>query len=269
MVVLAPGQGYTWPMPTITLPQSELFYAPFLPKDARQTVILIHGAGSSHLTWPGALRRLPQTAVYALDLPGHGRSALPGRQSVVDYAQDVVQFMEALALENVVLLGHSLGGAIAQQIGLAPPPGVVGLILLGTGARLRVAPAFTEGIQANFPATVDLLNQSFWSTAPDPGIFATSRDNMLTCPAEVMLGDFLACDQFDLRNRLAEIALPTLVISSGHDQMTPAKFGHFLAEQLPQAEFALIEEAGHMMMLEFPERVARLVQDFLAKLPGA
>lgn len=256
-------------MPTITLPHSTLFYAPFLPVDARQTVILIHGAGSSHLTWPGALRRLPHTAVYALDLPGHGRSTPPGRQTIAGYAQDVRQFIEALALDNVVLLGHSMGGAIAQQIGLAPPPGVVGLVLLGTGARLRVSPAFTGGIQADFSATVDLLNQFYWGAQPDPGLLAANRRSMLACSPEVMLGDFLACDQFDLRDRLAEIALPTLVISSGRDQMTPAKFGHFLAEQLPRAEFALIEEAGHMMMLEFPERVAQLVQDFLAKLRGA
>lgn len=256
-------------MPTIRLPHTELFYAPFLPKDARQTLVLIHGAGSSHLTWPGALRRLPQTAVYTLDLPGHGRSALPGRQTITDYAQDVIHLIEALALENVVLLGHSMGGAIAQQIGLAAPSGVVGLVLLGTGARLRVAPAFTEGIQANFAATVDLLNQYYWGEQPDPRLIAANRHSMLSCAPQVMLGDFLACDRFDLRERVSEIALPTLVISSGHDQMTPAKFGQFLAEQLPQAEFALIEEAGHMMMLEFPERVAQLVQDFLAKLRGA
>lgn len=256
-------------MPTIRLPHTELFYAPFLPGDARQTLVLIHGAGSSRLTWPGELRRLPHTAVYTLDLPGHGRSALPGRQTVADYAQDVIHFIEALALENVVLLGHSMGGAIAQQIGLAPPPGVVGLVLMGTGAKLRVAPAFTEGIQNDFTATVDLLNQHFWGNKPDPAVLAANRQNMLTCPPEVMLGDFRACDAFDLREHVEEIALPALVISSGHDQMTPAKFGQFLAEQLTQAEFALIEAAGHMMMLEFPKQVAQLVQDFLAGLRGA
>ncbi|MCB8981906.1 MAG: alpha/beta hydrolase [Ardenticatenaceae bacterium] len=253
-------------MPTITLPHTELFYAPFLPKDAKQTLVLIHGAGSSRLTWPGALRRLPNTAVYTIDLPGHGRSALPGRQTVADYAQDVIQFLEKMALENVVLMGHSMGGAIAQQISLAAPPNLIGLVLIGTGAKLRVAPAFTEGIQTDFTATVDLLNQYFWGSEPDPKVLAANRRNMLTCPPEVMLGDFQACDQFDLRDRVAEIVLPTLVISSGRDQMTPAKFGQFLAEQLPRAEFAFIGEAGHMMMLEFPDRVAALVQDFLATL---
>lgn len=253
-------------MPTITLPQAELFYAPFLPADARQTLVLIHGAGSSHLTWPGALRRLPQTAVYALDLPGHGRSAPPGRQSVAGYAQDVIQFIKTLALENVVVMGHSMGGAIAQHVGLVPPPGVAGLVLLGTGARLRVAPAFTEGIETDFAATVDLLNQFYWGSVPVPSLMAANRRSMLACASQVMLDDFLACDQFDLRARLPEITLPTLVISGGRDQMTPASFGHFLAEQLPQAEFALIEEAGHMMMLEAPDVVARLVQKFLAQI---
>ncbi|MBK8900744.1 MAG: alpha/beta fold hydrolase [Anaerolineaceae bacterium] len=268
MFVSDSAQGYTLPMPTITLPHTTLYYAPFLPTDARQTLVLIHGAGSSHLTWPSALRRLPQTAVYALDLAGHGRSAPSGRQTTADYAQDVIQFIEALELEDVVILGHSMGGAIAQQIALAPPPGVVALVLLGTGARLRVAPAFTEGIQADFSATVDLLNQFYWGALPNPDLLAANRRSMLACAPQVMLADFLACDSFDLRDRLSEISLPALVVSGGQDQMTPAKFGQFLAEQLPRAEFALIEEAGHMMMLEFPERVAELVQGFLAKLQG-
>jgi pimeloyl-ACP methyl ester carboxylesterase len=92
---------------------------------------------------------------------------------------------------------------------------------------------------------------------------------MLACPPEVMLNDFLACDHFDLHDRLAEITLPTLVLSASADQMTPPKFGQFLANQLPRAEFALIQQAGHMMMLEFPEQVAQLVGDFMGKIGEA
>lgn len=253
-------------MPMIQLPHAHLFYAQHLPKEAHQTVLLIHGAGSSHLAWPAALRRLPQTAVYAIDLAGHGRSALPGHQTVEAYAQDVLDFIDVSNLENVVVVGHSMGGAIAQQISLVHSPAVAGLVLLGTGAKLRVAPAFIEAIQANYADAVDLLNSYFWRKTPDAALMAANRRTMLTCPAEVMLGDFVACNQFDLRPRLTEITLPTLVISSGHDQMTPAKFGQFLAEQLPSAEFALIPEAGHMMMLEFPEEVAERVAIFLAEV---
>ena len=255
-------------MPIIQLPHTDLFYAQHVPEDAQQTLLLIHGAGGSHLTWPAELRRLPQTAVYALDLAGHGRSALPGHNTIAGYAQDVLDFMEALSLENVVLLGHSMGGAIVQQIGLAPPPAVTGLILVGTGAKLRVSPQILAAVEDDLSTAVDFLNQFLWGHHPTEAAMAVNRHTMLACPAEVMLGDFVACNQFDLRGQLSAITLPTLVISSQLDQMTPAKFGEFLAAQLPQAQFALIKDAGHMLMLEAPTAVAQLVETFLQGLRG-
>jgi pimeloyl-ACP methyl ester carboxylesterase len=253
-------------MPMIQLPHAHLFYAQHQPKDARQALLLIHGAGGSHLTWPVALRRLPHTAVYALDLAGHGRSQSPSHNTIEAYTQDVLDFIAVQKLENVVVLGHSMGGAIAQMVGLAQPPTVTGLVVLGTGAKLRVSPKILETIQLNYEEAVDGLNQFYWGGQQDPALMVANRRSMMACPAEVMLNDFLACDQFDLRDRLAEIVLPTLVVSASADQMTPPKFGQFLAAQLPQAEFALIEQAGHMMMLEFPEQVAQLVEDFVGKL---
>lgn len=249
----------------IKLPQAELFYAPHLPPDAQQTVLLIHGAGSSHLTWPAALRRLPHTAVYALDLAGHGRSQLPGRQTIADYAQDVLDFIETLSLKNLFLIGHSMGGAIAQQVGLAAPPAVAGLILLGTGAKLRVSPQILAAAEEDLATAVTLINQHLWGNQPAESVMSHNRQIMMDCQPDVLLGDFIACNQFDLREKLPEIMLPTLVISSQNDQMTPPKFGEFLAAHLPQAEFALLAQAGHMMMLEAPEAVAELVHAFLAK----
>jgi pimeloyl-ACP methyl ester carboxylesterase len=212
---------------------------------------------------------LPHTAVYALDLAGHGRSHPPGRSTIAAYAQDVLDFINTLKLENVVVLGHSMGGAIAQMVGLAHPANVTGLVLVGTGAKLRVSPAILSAIQEDYEAAVDMLNQFYWGGSQAPNIEAANRHTLLTCPPEVMLNDFLACDQFDVRSRLAEIIRPTLVISASADQMTPPKFGQFLADQLPQAEFALIEQAGHMMTLEFPKRVAQLVGDFMKKVGEA
>lgn len=254
------------PMPTIQLPHASLFYARHVPQDAQHTLLLIHGAGSTHLTWPAELRRLPQTAVYALDLAGHGRSAPSGRHAITDYAQDVIDFIEALSMENVVLLGHSMGGAIVQQIGVSPPPAVTGLILVGTGAKLRVSPHILSAIETDLETAVDLLNQFYWGNAPDAATVSANRRSMLACSPEVMLGDFMACDQFDLQEQLPKITLPTLIISSSLDQMTPPKFGEFLAAQLPQAKFALIEEAGHMMMLEAPTAIAQLVETFLQEI---
>lgn len=256
-------------MPMIQLPQAHLFYAHHQLKNAHKTLLLIHGAGGSHLSWPAELRRLPNTAVYALDLAGHGRSHPPGRHTIELYTQDVLDFINVLNLENVVVLGHSMGGAVAQMIGLAHPANVSGLVLVGTGAKLRVSPAILTAIQNDYEAAVDMLNQFYWSGSQNPNVEEANRQTMLACPAEVMLNDFLACNQFDMRDWLAEISLPTLVISAGADQMTPPTFGQFLASKLPQAEFALIEQAGHMMMLECAKQVAHLVGDFIEKVGEA
>ncbi|MCP4420088.1 MAG: alpha/beta hydrolase [Chloroflexi bacterium] len=258
-------------MPMINLPHAHLFYALHQPEDACHTLLLIHGAGGSHLVWPAALRRLPNTAVYAIDLAGHGRSNPPGYDSIQLYARDVLDFITALGLQKVVLLGHSMGGAVAQMAGLMQSPAVAGLVLLGTGAKLRVADIIFETIQSDYEKAVDQLNQFYWGSSQDPELVAASRKSMLACPSEVMFADFTACNQFDVRSRLPELTYPTLVISGSADQMTPPKFGRFLADNLPQATFALIGEgghmmAGHMMALEFPEQVAQHVAVFLKTL---
>jgi pimeloyl-ACP methyl ester carboxylesterase len=254
-------------MPTIGLPHASLFYALHKPQDARHTLLLLHGAGGSHLVWPVALRRLPKTAVYTIDLAGHGRSDPPHYNSIERYARDVLDFITELRLQQVVVAGHSMGGAIAQMAGLAQSPAIAGLVLLGTGAKLRVANIILETIQSNYEKAVDLLNQFNWGSQQNLELIAASRQNMLACPPEVMLADFSACNQFDVRSRLPEIMSPTLVISGAADQMTPPKFGQFLIDNLPQATFALIKNGGHMMTLEVPEQIAQHVTAFLETLP--
>jgi len=247
----------------IKLPHARLFFALHQPQNTRHTLLLVHGAAGSHLIWPAALRRLPHTAVYALDLAGHGRSDLPSYSNIDAYARDVLDFITELGLQQVVVAGHSMGGAITQMSGLMQPTAVAGLVLLGTGARLPVSKTILELIQTDYEQAVELLNQFYWGASHNPALSEANRQAMLNCSAEVVYGDFLACDQFDVRARLPELRLPTLVISGSADQMTPPKFGQFLADNLPQATFALIEQGGHMMALEFPEQVARHVAAFL------
>ena len=168
-LVLTCVSQYTLAMPMIQLPDAHLFYAQYQPKDARQSLLLIHGAGGSHLSWPAELRRLPHTApstgsgqaVYALALAGPGRSHPPGRSTIEAFTQDVLDFIDALKLENVVVLGHSMGGAIAQMVGLAHPANVTGLVLVGTGAKLRVSPTILSAVQEDYEAAVELLNQFY------------------------------------------------------------------------------------------------------------
>jgi pimeloyl-ACP methyl ester carboxylesterase len=93
-------------------------------------MVLLHGAGGDYLVWPPEIRRLPGIRVYALDLPGHGKSGGPGCQSVEDYARAVVGLMDAVGLWRAAFVGHSMGGAIALTLALDFPERTAGLGLV-------------------------------------------------------------------------------------------------------------------------------------------
>lgn len=252
-------------MPYLDVKQQQLFYAGREGGDG-PALLLLHGAGGSRLNWPAALRRLPDTAVYALDLPGHGRSQKPGRDTIDAYANDVVAFIEALALDEVVIVGHSMGGAIAQTIALRHVPPVQGLVLIGTGARLRVMDAILEGILTDFEATVSLIARYLFASGAPAELVATGRQRLAETDPAVMHGDFVACNRFDVMGQLARIELPVLVVGGTADQMTPLKYAQYLAEHIPRARLVTIEGGGHMVALEQPHQVTTAIAGFLAEL---
>jgi pimeloyl-ACP methyl ester carboxylesterase len=121
-------------MPYIELHGERAYYAIQRHQADGAPVLLIHGAGESHLVWPIGLRRLPGTIVYALDLPGHGKSRGTGRSTIADYADWLGSFLAALLVPAAVCIGHSMGGAIAQQLALTHPDRTAALVLVATGA---------------------------------------------------------------------------------------------------------------------------------------
>src|SRR5512139_1972635 len=127
-------------MPYLDLDGERIYYALHRNQADGVPVLLIHGAGESHLVWPFGLRRLPGTIVYAIDLPGHGKSAGPGRITIADYAEWLVSWLDTRRVPAAVLIGHSMGGAIAQWLALTCPDRTAALVLVATGAKLRVAP---------------------------------------------------------------------------------------------------------------------------------
>ncbi|GAB1420126.1 alpha/beta fold hydrolase [Anaerolineales bacterium] len=226
-------------------------------------LVLIHGAGGSHLDWPKSLRNFPQRTVYALDLSGHMKSPGDGHQSVADYALDIHAFLESLELDNPILLGHSMGGAIVQYIGRYLPQNIGGLILIATGARLSVNPIILHGLLNNADVTIQQLANWMWAKSMPQTVKDSSVQQMLQIPASIIHGDYSACDQFDFEPELAAINLPTLVIAGSADRMTPPQLGETLANTIPHARLELIPDGGHFLTLEQPERVTQIILNWL------
>jgi pimeloyl-ACP methyl ester carboxylesterase len=235
---------------------------------ARPAVVLIHGAGGSHLDWPGELRRIPGWCVYTLDLPGHGKSSGPGERTIAGYARRVLAWLDGLGLERAIVIGHSMGGAIGLSLALEAPQRLAGLGLLGSGARLRVVPAILES--AADPAAagraIEALAGRFYPPDCPPEARLLSIQRLAQTRPEVLHGDLLACDQFDVRPRLAEVQAPTLVVCGSLDELTPLRYSEYLAEHIPAARLAVIPGAAHMVMLHAPQMVAAAVQGWLSGL---
>ena len=254
------------------LSASNLYYFAHEAEDQstkRPPVILIHGAGGAHLSWSPQIRRLEGGKIFALDLPGHGKSDGAGRQSVDEYADDVIAFMEELKIRAAVIVGHSMGSAVALTLALKYPKRVLGLGLLGSGAKLRVSPIILEtvGNQNKFESAVNTINENCFSSETPKNLIELSRRTMLQIRPPVLLGDFQACNEFDVTSQLEKIKVPTLIICGAEDRMTPVKFSGSLRDGIANSQLHILDHAGHMVMQEQPDAVADLLKQFIDKIP--
>ena len=246
----------------------DLYYFDSKKGEAESPIILIHGAGGTHLHWPYNLRRINNHRVFAPDLPGHGKSEGLGEQSVAKYAEIISNWVEKIGIKKAVFVGHSMGGAIAQTIALKYPEKVAGLILVSTGARLQVNKDLLHKLSsaASTPAAVENLIKWSYLQGTDAGFLAKMKEQLLQIRSSVLYGDFLACDGFDTTDDLSAVKAPTLIICGDQDKMTPIDLSKQLRTLISHAEFQIIPEAGHMVMLEKPEAVAKAVAAFIHTL---
>jgi pimeloyl-ACP methyl ester carboxylesterase len=232
-------------------------------------VILIHGAGGNFLHWPVSLRRLPGRRIYAPDLPGHGKAPGMGRQSIPDYARCILDFMRALTIGRAIIVGHSMGSAIALHLGIHNPRHVLALGLLGAGARMRVAPELLDNSAsaATLSLALKYIERNAYGERADPRTRAQAIKQMATVRPTVLHGDFLACNGFDEFGQVGRIRAPALVICGDEDQFTPLRYSEYLAETMKNARLLRVEQAGHMVMLEKPDIVSQALGGFFDEVP--
>ena len=252
-------------MPVVSTPAGDIFY---LGRGRGGTALIcVHGAGGTHAHWGYQMRDLSDAGlIYTIDLPGHGRSAPPGRTTIAEYGAALLDMLDVLGLERAALAGHSMGGAIALWAALQAPERVAGLGLVGTGGRLRVAPAILDGLSRDLLATIRLIVGYSYAPTASARMRLRAEESYAECDPIVYRGDFVASNGFDILARLPEIGCPTVVVCGTEDHMTPPKYSEALRDAIPGATMALVPGAGHMVMIEQPAAVSAALQVLLSRL---
>jgi pimeloyl-ACP methyl ester carboxylesterase len=196
-------------------------------------------------------------------LPGHPSGEITCK-TVSEYADSVHSFIVEKGIQKPAVCGHSMGGAIVLTLALDHPDDVGSLILVDTGAKLGVDRELLDGLRGQPLRTIEkiITPWSFHSLSLDAA--RESRTALSLSNLSVFLNDYMACDGFDVRARLPEIAAKTLIICGESDQMTLPKGSHFMNANILSSSAFFIRDAGHMVPLEKPQLCAQLIQSFLA-----
>ncbi|MDR7455761.1 MAG: alpha/beta hydrolase [Armatimonadota bacterium] len=225
-------------------------------------LVFLHGAGGTPLVWQPQLLAFPRAR--APELPGRAGGAPEGVDGYLDALR------AALPPAARVVAGHSLGGAIALRWALRFPEEVRGLIVLGASGKMRVTPAWLDGIARGDPEAVEAFGACWFGPSADVRLREKSLALLRATPREVLLADLRAADAFDVREELGRVCAPALVIVGAADRLVPVERARALSDALPAAELVVIEGAGHMVMLERPRETTAAIRVWLARLvaPG-
>jgi pimeloyl-ACP methyl ester carboxylesterase len=223
-------------------------------REGAVAVLLLHRAGASSWAWRPHLDALgAEIRAVALDLPGHGESPGPALASIEAMADVAGAAIERLGLGRAVVAGHSMGGAVALSLAQRRPELVAGVLMLCSGARLRVAAPLLEAVRAG--ARPELMARFLFSRGAPKEVVDAHLPRLFDAPPEVVATDMEACDRFDGEPGLPGLAVPVRLIAGTEDVLTPPRLSRRLAERAADAKIRVVAGAGHMLPLEHPQVV--------------
>lgn len=266
-----------WTIVPGTTPDDRFSYLQAGPADGT-ALLFLHGIGGGAAIWSAQLASFARLGYRAIawDMPGYGGSFPLETASVGLFGDALAEFIGTLALERPVLVGHSIGGMIAQSFladGLGSPRAVV---LAQTSAAFGGRdPAWARDFVASRLDPLDrgetmavLAAHSIPAMVgeePDPDGVALAQSLLAGTPAQAYRESTLSMIGFDRREALGRIAVPVLLLAGSQDEAAPAATMAKMAERIPGAEYALIAGAGHFAMLERPALFDEAVAAFLLR----
>jgi len=240
------------------------------------TLIMIHGAGMNGTVWQMQTRYLANKGlnVLSVDLPGHGYSQGKALDSIEKMSLWLIQFMDQLNIKSAIIAGHSMGSLIALESANNDKKRVKGIILLGSSSSMPVHPDLIEAARNNLPLAAEMITDwSYGKTQhigghPLPGYWMIDSSIQLITESlpGVLLKDLIACNEY--KNTLItieNIEQQILLISGIEDKMTPIKKAKELTISNKKAKISILDKCGHMMMIEKPREVTKLIYNFNKK----
>lgn len=234
-------------------------------REARATalapVLCLHGAGGMARNFGSVLRRLDDGPAAAIDMPGRGRSTAAPLETVEQLARCALEAAGELwpHARTIVLVGHSLGGAVALEAARLEPERLGALVLLGTGARLSLAARHAALARRDFDA---LLRQLEADGTP-PVTLAQLRE---VGPAAVA-ADLSAAERFDPLAAARHCRCPALLLTGAQDPVAPPEAVRELAAALAgPCEVQVLPGVAHLPMVERPAETARAIERVRASL---
>jgi pimeloyl-ACP methyl ester carboxylesterase len=241
-------------------------------------IVFLHGALHDHSVWTLLARWFANHghAVLAPDLPGHGKSDGPALSSVESIADWLIALLDAAGIEDVALVGHSMGSLIALETAARAPGRVRRLVMVATAYPMAVSKALLDAAADDPLAAIDSVNAFSHSTLgakpsyPGPGVWlhganrALMRRNLAGQPGRnLFLEDFRACDAYRGGQEAAtRVRCPTTFVLGQRDQMTSPRDASALAEAL-QARTVVLP-SGHAVMTEAPDGLLGALREALA-----
>jgi pimeloyl-ACP methyl ester carboxylesterase len=227
--------------------------------------LYLHGAGSNGHFGHKMLDLLSaQHSPFSLDYPGHGRSSgTESLKSVPAYSDFAYAFWQKLGVRPAVLIGHSMGGAIAMDLALRHPDMVDGLVLTCTAARFNIPDErltiWRQVMQGRSPQP---FTKDSCSPKTPMNIIQEGWMEQIKTDPRVRYFDLVACKEVDLTSKLGEIRKPTLVLAGQDDMTTPVAQSEELCDRIPGAKLSVVPEAGHWLPIEKPQEACDAILAF-------
>ena len=261
-------------MPKVAVKDIEINYQ---EAGAGFPLILIHGLNGDLTGWALVLPEFSKHyRTIALDVRGHGGTSKPDQPySIQGFSEDFYAFMNRLKIPKAHILGLSMGGAIAQQFALDHPEMIQSLVLVSTFSHIdeQAYRAFTRLSQSlkegGYPAFFDEVVKLAFTPqfiAANPGPLAELKAKRVAINSPAAIGRATeACLAFNLKNEIAKISIPTLVVSGRKDVFTPVHLAEQIHRSIRGSEWKILEDVGHNLYIEKSSQLAQVVLEFLER----